>query len=218
MAEQPLSHAFEAGLAAARIPPDEHLGEMQQFMFHDSAQTCPHVMAGHTANRRLGPVSPRLSQQLGGDGNLEGPASVSWMEPRSGAAPGAGHPHGNAEGQAMLSAGDCLGDGRVEKVSVNRSIERIEIGAAEPLEIRVFQQGRGVRQFLEDPFKSSGLFDFGINASLQELGEAAGHGKGNQQRGKRRARGNPAAGWNPRLPDSRSGQRDRLGGAGDGRE
>lgn len=71
VSEESLGNVFETGLSAAGVLPNEHFGEVQQFVFHDPAKPFTHVVAGDPANQCGLFVRPCLPEQLAGDCNLK---------------------------------------------------------------------------------------------------------------------------------------------------
>lgn len=176
MAKDSLGDAFEPVLGAARIFPDKHFGEVQQFVFHDAAEPFPHVMAGDAANGSLLPGGPRLSEQLRGDGNLKGALSGPGLETRGGTATGARHSLGNAKRERVFAHVDCLGDAGVEKMPVNRPVQNCQLWLAKPPEIRLPEVDAGTAQIAEHLLEATLAFFFRKISGGQQMGKASWHG------------------------------------------
>lgn len=64
---------------------------MEQFVFHDPAESLAHVVASDSTYEGGLLVRPSLSQKLPGDSDLKSPDTGAGMESRGGAATSAGH-------------------------------------------------------------------------------------------------------------------------------
>lgn len=176
VAEESLGHAFETALSAAGVLPDEHFAKVQQFVLHDAAKSLAHVVAGDAANGCLLAVGPGLGEELSGDRNLKSPLAVFGVEAGRGTATGGGHPARDAKRERMLSRGDRFGDGRIEEMSIDRAVQKLEFRFGEPLEIWLPQVGCRFLQFAEHLVEAALAVRFRKAATGQDLDEFGGHG------------------------------------------